>query len=116
MDEVKVKEFSVTKQELGLNTIHDLLEYLTGYLSLTPEQQFRVTASVKRLIHSEKLTLLYRLRSYTFGSEQYPESAFDREFLKQIFDDKIETHKKWKQLPDEEVVTWSVGSHKYSQK
>jgi len=34
--------------------MHELIAELTKMLNLTPEQQFRVSAMIKREIHSEK--------------------------------------------------------------
>lgn len=100
-------EITLSKDELGIYTIHDLVKNLTEELHLTPEQQFRVTAKIKRYVHSEKAGVYSRLKWY------FDElSPHNKEFL----DTKVKTHRDLEKAPDEEVVTWSVGTHKYSQK
>jgi len=107
--------------------MHDLIADLTKYLGLTPEQQFRVSAKIKRYIHGEKADLFSR---YSFYSRGMP--IFDRtdptnpirtgyhpakdEWLHNILKEKSEQHAEWANKPDEEVITWSVGSFKYVQK
>jgi len=110
-------------------TLHDLIADLTKELSLTPEQQFKVTAKVKRLIHNEKHGLCYRLFLYSQG---YP--IFDKPhdpdnpdtertivgyeepkdpFINNLLKEKSDSHSKLSELPDDQLVTWNVGTHIY---
>lgn len=106
--------------------MHDLIKDLSEYLGLTPEQQFRVSAMIKREIHAEKASVYHRLSLSTQG---YP--IFDRTdpenpvligreeprdpFIHRILEGKYESHRQMAQLPDEKVITWSIGSFKYIQ-
>lgn len=107
--------------------MHDLIEELTKYLDLTPEQQFRVSAKIKRHIHSEKASVFHRYFLYSQGEGIYdrtdPENPVlvgrkvaKDPWLNEILKQKYEQHTKLAQLPDEEVITWSVGTHEYKQK
>lgn len=97
-------EITIKREELNIRTIHDLISDLTESLNLTEEQQFQVTAKVKRLIHSEKSTVYGRMRVYFSDlSEEF------RDFVTS----KHETHMNLAQAPDDKVVTWSVGTFKY---
>jgi len=40
--------------------MRSLIAELTEYLNLTPEQQFRVSAMIKRNIHAEKASVFHR--------------------------------------------------------
>jgi hypothetical protein len=107
--------------------MHDLIAKLTEYLKLDPEQQFRVSAMIKRHIHDEKASVFHR---YSLHSQGHP--IFDRTdpenpiligreeprdpFLHNIMKEKAAQHAEWAKKPDEEVITWSVGSFKYVQK
>lgn len=107
--------------------MHDLIKELTEYLGLTPEQQFRVTAKIKRHIHSEKASVFHRYFLYSQGDGIYdytnPEEpvlvgrkvAKDA-WLNEVLKEKFEQHQELSHLPDEELVTWSVGTHNYQQK
>lgn len=107
--------------------MHDLIKDLTEYLGLTPEQQFRVSAKIKRHIHSEKASVYHRQFLYSQGRGIYdrtdPENPVlvDREpakdpYMNKISEEKYKSHMEMAKLPDEEVITWSVGSFKYVQK
>lgn len=108
--------------------MHDLIAKLTKFLDLTPEEQFRVSAMIKRHIHDEKASVFSRYAMYGQGAP-----IFDRtdpknpvhtgkheepknKWLHDIMKAKAEQHREWSKLPDEEVITWSVGTHKYVQK
>lgn len=106
-------------------TLHQLVDNLTEYLSLTPEQQFRVTAKIKRLIHCEKQDLYHRYSLYAQGRGIYDNTdkenpvLIGREdpkdsFLHEILSNSYKNHKHWASLPDEEIVTWNVGTHKFN--
>jgi len=107
-------------------TLHDLIDNLTESLNLTPEQQFRVTAQIKRLIHSEKASVFQRYAMYGQGvpifkgegenakvvGHQSPDDPWLHNLLKQ----KAEQHREMaEKFTDEQLVTWSVGSHKFRQ-
>ena len=107
--------------------MHDLIEELTKYLNLTPEQQFRVSAKIKRHIHEEKASVFHRYSLYSQGPGIYdrtdPENPklIGREpardpWLSNILKEKAAQHREWAKKSDEEVITWSVGTHKYVQK
>lgn len=95
------------------NNLHDLMDNLTQYLGLTPEQQFRVTAKIKRMIHVEKESVFGRYSEYAKGlsSERTKDS-----WLQQIMEGKAEQHRQMAvEYTDEELVTWDVGTHKFRQ-
>jgi hypothetical protein len=93
--------------------MHELIAELTEYLNLTPEQQFRVSAKIKRHIHEEKASVFGRYALYSQGhGQEQPRDPW----LHGILKEKAEQHRHWAKLPDEEVITWSVGSFKYVQK
>ena len=69
---------------------------------------------VKRHDHYEKSALYQRWKDMT-GLGDRPSFAFPINMLKEFLDLKLETHNKMSKLPDEEIVTWSVGSHIYKQ-
>ena len=105
-------------------TIQELVDELTKDLNLTTEQQFRVTAKVKRMVHHEKAFLMMRLAHYAEGTPIFdhtdPDNAIvvGREepkdaWLYDLLLEKEASHQHWACLPDEELVTWDVGSHKY---
>ena len=107
-------------------TLHGLVSNLTETLNLTPEQQFRVTALVKRLVHNEKAELCHRLAHYCEGFPVYdrtdPKNPVPMgrkppldQFIYDTLKSKYEGHKEWSKKPDEEIVTWDVGSHRYVQ-
>lgn len=107
--------------------MHDLIAKLTTMLKLTPEQQFRVSAEIKRHIHSEKASVFSRYHQYSLGAPIFdrtdPENpkvtgheVSTNQWLTDILKHKAEQHRRWAKLPDEEVITWSVGTHKYVQK
>jgi hypothetical protein len=107
--------------------MRDLIENLTEYLNLTPEQQFRVSAMIKRNIHAEKASVFQRYFMYGQGDAIYDltdpmnpklvgrEPAKDP-WLNEIMEGKYKQHLELSELPDEKVITWSVGSFKYVQK
>lgn len=107
-------------------TLHGLIHVLTEDLKLTPEQQFQVTAKIKRLIHAEKASLCYRLMHYAEGAPIYDRTDPEHPvrigqeppldgFIYDTLKGKYETHEEWSKRPDKEVVTWSIGSHKFVQ-
>lgn len=76
-------------------------------MELDPEAEdfkFRLQALIKRLIHVEKACVYQRALIYKDTH---------------LFDDWLEiqcgTHTRMCQLPDEEIITWDVGPHKYKQ-
>lgn len=111
-------------------TLHNLITELTEILNLTPEQQFRVTAKIKRLIHHEKASLYHRHFLYSRGmpimERPYDPLDPDRdrgrivgyeppldEYLSEILESKAKHHAELAKLSDEEIVTWDIGTHKY---
>lgn len=107
--------------------LHDLIKDLTEYLNLTPEQQFRVSAKIKRYVHQEKASVFSRYAMYGQGHGIYDNSdpenpkLIGREepknpWLQNIMEQKAKQHRELSHLPDEEVITWDVGSFKYVQK
>lgn len=107
-------------------TLRELVDELTVSLNLTPEQQFRVTAKIKRLIHSEKFSVYMRYAEYANGRRVFvnntdpnnPEVSHrlpaKDSFLLDALEEKRDTHLKWVQMTDEEIVTWDIGTHKYN--
>lgn len=106
--------------------IHDLIKDLTEELDLSPEQQFRVTAKIKRLIHHEKASVYMRYAHYAEGCPIKVHTdpvtnevvSIDREdpadpWLYEILNQSALNHEHWLSLPDEEIVTWDIGTHKY---
>lgn len=107
--------------------MHELIAELTKMLNLTPEQMFRVSAMIKRYVHDEKASVFSRYAMYGQGAPIFdrtdPENPKvigheepKNKWLHDIMKAKAEQHAEWAQLPDEEVITWSVGSFKYVQK
>lgn len=107
-------------------TLHDLIANLTEYLSLTPEQQFRVTAKIKRYVHEEKAGVYHRYFLYSQGMGIYEGEGEERklvghekakdEFLNNILNEKYRQHKILATAcPDESLVTWNIGTHKFRQ-
>jgi len=106
--------------------MRSLIAELTEYLNLTPEQQFRVSAMIKRNIHAEKASVFHRYYMYGQGEAIYDltdpmnpkligrEPAKDP-WLNEIMEGKYKQHLEMSKLPDEKVITWSVGSFKYVQ-
>lgn len=94
-------------------TLHQLVDNLTEYLNLTSEQQFRVTAKIKRLIHHEKHDVYSR---YSMYAEGYPPGSPQDPWLHRILTQAADNHKHWASKTDEEIVTWSVGTHIFTQK
>ena len=82
-------------------TVGLAVEAIEALVTLTPEQQFRISAIIKRLVHHEKADLLERLQSYC---EHTPEMGI------RTIGEKLITHNNMKDLPDEEIITWSVPS------
>lgn len=105
--------------------LHELVDDLEKTLSLTPEQKFRVTAKIKRHVHDEKAGLLMRLFHYTDYSrcksvkkKRRRKKAMESSlrFMHETIKGKLDTHNDWATFPDEQVVTWSVGSFTYPPK
>lgn len=107
--------------------MRDLMHVLVAILDLTPEQEFRVSAIIKRHVHSEKASVFSRYAMYGQGAPIFdrtdPENPKvigheepKNKWLYDIMKAKAEQHAEMAQLPDEEVITWSVGSFKYEQK
>lgn len=107
--------------------MHQLIADLTKLLNLTPEQQFRVSAMIKREIHSEKASVFHRYAMYGQGAPIFDRTdpnnpkvighePAQNEWLHKIMVAKAEQHDEWSKMPDEEVITWSIGTHKYVQK
>jgi hypothetical protein len=107
-------------------TLQGLIDALTEDLDLTPESQFRLTAQIKRLIHDEKASLCNRLMHYAEGMPIFdrtdPENPIkigqeppQDQFIYDTLKEKYLTHEEWAKKPDEEIVTWNVGSHIFVQ-
>lgn len=105
--------------------MHDLIKDLTEYLNLTPEQQFRVSAKIKRYVHDEKASIFSRYSMYGQGAGIYDNTDKNNPVLigreepknKWLYDimvTKAEQHREWSKYPDEKVITWDIGSFKYS--
>lgn len=92
-------------------TLHLLIDDLTKELNLTPEQQFRLTAKIKRLIHHEKADVYQRIALYSEG----PGGEVLDQFIHETAQGKADSHLLWAEKSDEEIVTWDVGSHQFNQ-
>lgn len=104
-------------------TLHTLIDEVTKELNLTPEQQFQLTAKIKRYVHNEKLGLCQRLFRYSnfrrIGKGRRQKNKVKLSglrFMQSFLQDKIDTHKQYIAATDEEIVTWDIGSHRYVQK
>ena len=118
-------------------TIHNLINKLTNDLNLTPEQQFKLTADIKRYTHYQKESVYYRYSMYAQNRldkfffltwkrfinrckstwKYFKTGSTDHEqWIHEILSSAAKNHEHWANLPDEEIVTWDVGSHKYVQK
>lgn len=107
--------------------MHDLIKDLTEYLNLTPEQQFRVSAKIKRHVHSQKCSVFHRYFMYSQGAAIFDRTDPDNikvighepvphPWLSNILEMKYKQHKELAKLPDEEVITWDIGSFKYNKR
>lgn len=104
-------------------TIHDVVEDLTKELSLTPEQQFLVTAKIKRLVHSEKISVYSRIFHYSTRPRCSAKGRRTRNksilsglrFMKEFAEQKMKTHIDMANAEAKQIVTWSVGTHVYKQ-
>lgn len=108
--------------------MHKLIADLTEMLNLTPEQQFRVSAMIKRNVHDEKASVFRRYHHYSLGAPIFdrtdPENPVHtgkyesggNDWLTRILKAKADQHAEWAKMTDEEVITWSIGTHKYVQK
>lgn len=103
-DDVIVSEVKIAREDVP-GTIHDLITQLTQYLNLTPEQQFRVTAKIKRYVHAEKWSVYSRYSRYA--------KDFNSLDIADLLSQSAENHKELMNRSDEEVVTWDIGTHKY---
>lgn len=92
-------------------TLHQLVDNLTEYLDLTDEEKFRVTAKIKRLMHSDKANFAHRMWLYSGGPDKEEGDSFISDTLKM----KAESHTALALLTDEQLVTWDVGTHKFRQ-
>jgi len=124
--------FEVTFKKDQFFNIHDLIADLTQYLELTPEQQFRVTAKIKRYVHTEKASVFHRYFLYSQGHPIF-DKPYDPQnpnaerkiighqeakdpWINSILKGKYEQHRDMaNDLTDEQLVTWDVGTHKYRQ-
>lgn len=108
MSDDTTKTFTIRREELSLYTVHDVVAAIDRLVGLTPEQLFRVTAIVKRYTHYEKHDMysMFKLHMEHFGDH----------YLTEVLPLKIATHKQMKSDPDEVIVTWDVGTHKFKQK
>lgn len=104
-DEIKTS-ITIRREDLDIFTVHDAVKAIGELVELNDEQKFRITAITKRLVHYEKLGVYSSLK-------QYFSWKTNKEWFENILKDKIETHEEYSKLPDEQIVTWSVGSHKY---
>lgn len=96
----------------NFTTLHDLVDNLTEYLGLTPEQQFRVTAKIKRLIHLQKQDVFMR---YAFYAEGVFGDTPKDPWLHEILSTAADRHHHWASKTDEEIVTWDIGTHTFKQ-
>lgn len=113
------------KQVHPAMTLHDLMADLEQSLSLTPEQKFRVAAKIKRYVHGEKYSLLMRMSHYAeykwakrIRKFRHRKKAMDNSlrFLTETIIDKMNSHHDWASLPDEQVITFTMGSFTYPPK
>jgi hypothetical protein len=103
-------------------TVHETAEYIESIPANDPDRLLKIMGACKRLVHEEKAGLLIRMKHYCeFGKYRKAKGRRARNkvtlsglrFMKEFIDSKFETHEKMCQLPDEEVITWSVGRHVY---
>jgi hypothetical protein len=111
-DNIVEKEVVIKKSDV-FNNIHDLIRDLDALLKLTDEQKFLVTAKIKRYVHGEKANVYHRVQGWatSFGHEKGK-----NEFLEKTLELKVKTHEDLVSAPDEEIVTWDVGTHKWKSK
>lgn len=105
--------------------LRELMEDLTQYLNLTPEQQFRVTAKIKRHVHGEKYMFAYRTLLNNDVMPVMKKSRIKKKWknhrlrlgwMIEELQNRVKNHQMWSTLPDESVVTWSVGTFTYPPK
>lgn len=106
-------------------TLHETVEAIVGLDRNDPDFALKVTALVKRHVHDDKAGLMHRLMLYCdYGNRRGVKSRRVRNkvtlsglrFMHETLKSKYETHSHYAKLADEEVVTWSIGRHKYDPK
>jgi hypothetical protein len=107
-----MKEIEIKKNDV-FNNIHDLIADLTTLLDLTDEQKFLVTAKIKRYVHGEKAEVY--LRTLEWATDFHTVKG-KNPFLEKTLEIKVKTHVELYEKPDDEIVTWDVGTHKFNSK
>lgn len=111
MSEITITRDDIRKEMSTYWTTFDCIQHVKDAgIQLTPEQEFRLTAIFKKATHAANLSV------YKYKLNHFRDVIDSKESFKTFVDLKTETHEKFLNLPDEECVTYSVGSHVYKQK
>lgn len=103
-----MSEITIRREDLNLMTVHDVVDAISKQVDLNDEQLFRITAIVKRYTHYEKHDMYHKFKDWIYN---YPVDYLK----KNVVDLKIKTHEEMIKMPGEQIVTWSVGTHRYKQ-
>jgi len=117
-------------------TVHSASREIEKLDKASPDYLFRVQAIIKRLVHCEKQSV-YQLYSWyakdiSVGHKMSWKSYFKRlwsamktrvyqenshnKWIRERLTEADQNHREWMMKPDEEIITWSVATHKYVQK
>jgi len=97
----------IDKDWRKVGTVQGVAKEIIKMDSNAEDYEFRLQAMLKRLIHHQKHSVYSRLRHHV---KDAPEGI-----MYDIIDIQVETHANMSELPDEEIITWDVGPHKYKQ-
>ena len=86
-------------------TIHNVSKAIVGLDKTAEDYEFRVQALIKRLIHHEKASVYGRVVVYGKDDPDHTINIFAKT--------QLETHTKMAMLPDEEIISWDIGPHKF---
>jgi hypothetical protein len=100
------------------DSVWGVMTEIKKILPMTPEQEFRVHAMIKRHGHCDKHSMYQKMKwwlnmGFERGRAEIPAHVV---WVNDILDGKIKTHKEMSADPDEEICTYDVGSHIYKPK
>jgi hypothetical protein len=99
-------------------TLHEVVATIMTLDRNDPDFELKITGIIKRHVHHEKEFLAFRTLLH---NDCWPTSKRRRirkkwyghrlRWMVEELRTRYESHKQWGSLPDEQVVTWSVGRH-----
>lgn len=90
-----------------------LVNNISKEIDLTPEEKFKLTAHVKRFVHQEKAKIYEKWAHYTKSNGSNGRSSDP--WMHKVLKEALVMHETLMELPDDQLVTWSVGSHVFKQ-